>query len=36
MGGDIPAPNEWISLPGQVVASGEHPGAIEGWREMKS
>jgi len=30
MGGDIPANSEWISLPGQVVASAEHPGEIEG------
>ena len=30
MGGDIPANSEWISLPGQAVASGEHPGEIEG------
>jgi len=28
-GGDIPAPSEWSSLPGQTVASGTHPGAIE-------
>jgi len=30
MGGDIPANIEWIFLPGQAVASGEHPGEIEG------
>jgi hypothetical protein len=30
MVGDIPAPSEWSSLPGQAVASGTHPGRIEG------
>jgi len=30
MDGDIPANSEWISLPGQALASGEHPGEIEG------
>ena len=28
-GGDIPAPSEWSSLPGQTVAGGENTRAIE-------
>jgi len=29
MGGDIPANSEWISLPGQAVASGADTGTVE-------
>jgi hypothetical protein len=29
-GGDIPAPSEWSSLPGQALAGGKDSGAIEG------
>jgi hypothetical protein len=28
-GGDIPAPSEWSSLPGQAVVTGTHPRTIE-------
>jgi hypothetical protein len=28
-GGDIPAPSEWSSLPGQALAGGKDPGTIE-------
>jgi hypothetical protein len=29
MGGDIPANSEWISLPGQAVVTGTHPGTVK-------
>ena len=30
MGGDIPANSEWISLPGQAMASGKDSRTVEG------
>jgi hypothetical protein len=33
-GGDIPAPSEWSSLPGQAVVTGAHAGRIERGREL--
>ncbi len=32
-GGDIPAPSEWSSLPGQVVVTGTYTGTIKRRRE---
>ena len=29
VGGDIPAPSEWSSLPGQAVVTGTYPRTIE-------
>jgi hypothetical protein len=29
-GGDIPAPSEWSSLPGQALAGGKDAGTVEG------
>ena len=33
-GGDIPARSEWSSLPGQALAGGEKPGAVERRRRI--
>jgi hypothetical protein len=32
-GGDIPAPSEWSSLPGQALAGGKDSGTVERGRE---
>ena len=34
MGGDIPAPSELSSLPGQAVVAGTHPGTVKGRKRI--